>query len=189
MLQCRHEGNSQKGVRWLANFVVSLLALAAAVWIGFRQNKINGELRDISQRSLISSTAPLLSIGVGRFEYGSRGGAGGYDIIFFNKGVVPINILEYEVDYPGNALGLKAYKTQIPGTLFQGESVTHGANLTNGGEAFQDRQLIVLRARFVSIFDAAKSFCAERRYIYDRKASKLTVLELSSISGCMAMSR
>lgn len=168
-----------------AQTIILFFTLLAATYIGYQQNNINNELKNIASKELIFSKSPLLNVDFYKFEYNPIRKVLIEDVKFSNKGSVPLNILNYEIDYSQNKSKWSPIQQDISGTLFQGETVIKGIDIHAPVETiFQDLQLIVIKVSFASIFDQAKQFCIERKYIYDLNRNELEMMGMVETAEC-----
>lgn len=162
--------------------IVTFLTLIGAIFIGFWQNQINNELKDIASKELTSSQSPLLSVDFSSFKYNEVTKFFTKEIKFSNKGAVPINVLNYEVSFPQNPQKTEPLKQALDGTLFQGESITSSTVMNS--IPLNEVQLVVIKVNFVSLFDPKNEFCVTRTYTFQTKNESLLPLNLSEFYKC-----
>ncbi len=163
--------------------IATILAVIFAVWIGVRQNQINDELKNIASSELLSSKSPLLSVDISSLKYDETPEFFTKEVKFSNKGLVPINVLSYEISFPENPKNAQPLKQVLDGTLFQGESIMR-KTVQNKFALNEPYQLVVIKAVFVSFFDSKKEYCVTRSYTYETKKMLLDPMNFSEIYKC-----
>jgi hypothetical protein len=163
--------------------IATILAVFGAILIGAWQNQINHKLEDIASRELISSKSPLLSVDFASFKYDKASEFFTKEVLFSNKGIVPINGIRYEISFPGNPQNVPPPKQVLDGTLFQEESVVR-KTVMNKVTLNEPVQIVVIKVNFFSYFDQKKEYCVKRSYTFQTKNELLEPLGLPELYNC-----
>jgi hypothetical protein len=159
--------------------IVTILTLLSAVYIGFIQNQINTDLKNIT----LADRIPLLSVNFNSFKFDSSSGFFTKEVKFNNKGTVPISNIKYQIRFTENPEKLSTQNQVLDGVIYQGESATR-KTVMNKIILNEPVQLIEIKASFNSLFDSVKKYCVKRTFIFQSKDESLISMDLDEFYEC-----